>query len=87
MTATLPLPTRSALVTGASKGIGAAIARRPALQGAAVAITYRTDQSGAHRLVEELRQMGCQAAAFPADISDHAPLGASRVGRVVVASQ
>lgn len=47
MTATLPLATKSALVGGASRGIGAAIARRLVSQGAAVAITYRTDYQAA----------------------------------------
>jgi 3-oxoacyl-[acyl-carrier protein] reductase len=59
-----------ALVTGGSRGIGAAIARQLAAEGAAVAINYVADEASANRLVDELRADGHQASAFRADVSD-----------------
>ncbi|MEZ5102813.1 MAG: 3-oxoacyl-ACP reductase family protein [Thermoleophilia bacterium] len=58
---------RVALVTGSSRGIGAAIAERLALDGAAVAINYRSDRASAERLVERL---GPTATAWQADVGD-----------------
>jgi 3-oxoacyl-[acyl-carrier protein] reductase len=58
MAETLRLAGKCALVTGGSKGIGAAIAQRLASEGADVAVSYRTDLGAAHALVEELQQMG-----------------------------
>ena len=75
---------KRALVTGGSRGIGAAIARRLAADGAAVAVNYVADQSSADKLVAELTDKGHQVAAFRADISDPAQTH-DVVGRVVEA--
>jgi NAD(P)-dependent dehydrogenase (short-subunit alcohol dehydrogenase family) len=72
MTESARLVGKRALVTGGSRGIGAAIARRLAADGAAVAINYVADQSSADKLVAELTDKGHQAAAFRADVSDPA---------------
>ena len=60
---------RVALVTGASRGIGAVIARQLASEGFAVAINYANSASEASRLVVELRQAGHQAIAIKADVA------------------
>jgi NAD(P)-dependent dehydrogenase (short-subunit alcohol dehydrogenase family) len=70
MTSTSSLAGKRVLVTGGSRGIGAAIVRRLASQGATVAVNYRSDAAVADALVGELRDNGCTAAAFPADVSD-----------------
>jgi NAD(P)-dependent dehydrogenase (short-subunit alcohol dehydrogenase family) len=60
---------KRALVTGASRGIGAAIARRLAAEGAAVAVNYRTGRDAAEALAKEL-SAGGRAVALQADVSD-----------------
>lgn len=72
MTSTSSLAGKRVLVTGGSRGIGAAIVRRLASEGAAVAVNYRSDRAAADALVGELRDNGCAASAFPADVSDAA---------------
>jgi 3-oxoacyl-[acyl-carrier protein] reductase len=72
MTGQARLAGKRALVTGGSRGIGAAIARRLAADGAAVAVTYVADQASADKLVAELTDEGHQVAAFRADVSDPA---------------
>ena len=66
---------RTALITGASRGIGAATARRLARAGYAVAANYCRSEDRALALVEELREAGHTAMAVHADVSDPDQVG------------
>jgi 3-oxoacyl-[acyl-carrier protein] reductase len=63
---------RVALVTGGSRGIGAAIVQDLSLAGAAVAVNYRERADQANELVQALRSAGGNAVAAPGDVSDGA---------------
>jgi len=61
-----------AVVTGASKGIGAEIARQLAAEGAAVVVNYSSSKEGAERVVGEITKQGGQAVAVKANLSNPA---------------
>lgn len=58
-----------AIVTGASKGIGAEVAKGLAAAGAAVAVNYGGDKEGAERIVSEITRTGGKAVAIQGDVS------------------
>ncbi len=63
-----------AVVTGASKGIGASIAEHLAAEGAAVVVNYATSKSGADAVVERIQKKGGKAIAVQADVSKPADI-------------
>jgi 3-oxoacyl-[acyl-carrier protein] reductase len=63
-----------AVVTGASKGIGAAIAKHLAAEGAAVVVNYASSKAGAERVVSEITGKGGRAIAVGADVAKPAEI-------------
>ncbi len=63
-----------AVVTGASKGIGAAIARHLAGEGAAVVVNYASSKAGADQVVSDITKKGGKAVAVQADMSKQADI-------------
>ncbi len=68
---------KSALVTGGSRGIGAAIVKRLAKDGASVAFTYSASPERAQQLVDEIANDGGKALAIKADAVDQAAVRAA----------
>lgn len=69
------LERKVALVTGASRGIGAAIARELAARGAAVGVNYYRSEEAAREVVREIEAAGGRALALQADVRDGAAVG------------
>jgi 3-oxoacyl-[acyl-carrier protein] reductase len=64
-----------ALVTGASKGIGAGIAKELAARGAAVAVNYSSSKAQAEQVVKEIEEAGGKAIAVKGSVADPAAIG------------
>lgn len=71
---TRKLEGKVAIVTGASKGIGASIALHLAAEGAAVAVNYSSSKSGADRIVGEITGNGGKAIAVQANVANEADI-------------
>jgi 3-oxoacyl-[acyl-carrier protein] reductase len=72
--ATKRLAGKAAVVTGASKGIGAAIAKHLAEEGASVVVNYASSKEGADRVVAEIAAKGGKAVAVQADVAKKADI-------------
>jgi 3-oxoacyl-[acyl-carrier protein] reductase len=77
-----PLAGKVALVTGASRGIGAAVALRLAQAGAAVAVNYHQNQEAAQKIAEQISADGGRAMVFQADVTQK-----DQVEQMVLATQ
>src|SRR5215469_12568307 len=64
-----PLENKLALVTGSSRGIGAAIAVRLAAEGASVIVNYAASPDRAEKVIKEIRDAGGKAESVGADLS------------------
>ena len=63
------LSDKTAVVTGASKDIGAGIAKRLAAEGAAVVVNYAASKDGADRVVADIKAKGGKAIAVQGDVA------------------
>src|SRR5580765_1563771 len=63
-----------AVVTGASKGIGASIAKHLAAEGASVVVNYASSKAGADKVIEEIKADGGKAIAVQADVARKADI-------------
>ena len=70
VSSTRPLDGKIALITGASRGIGAAIAKEFADRGATLAINFRTNLSSAEQIKDDIEQRGGECRLFQDDIGD-----------------
>jgi 3-oxoacyl-[acyl-carrier protein] reductase len=77
-----PLAGKVALITGASRGIGAAAAKRLAQSGAGVVINYYQNQEAAQRVLREVEDQGGRGMIFQADVTQK-----DQVERMVAAAQ
>jgi 3-oxoacyl-[acyl-carrier protein] reductase len=71
-----PLQGRVALVTGASRGIGAAAAKRLARSGATVVINYHQNQEAAQKILEQVEAEGGRGMIFQADVTQRSHVDA-----------
>jgi 3-oxoacyl-[acyl-carrier protein] reductase len=69
------LANKVAIVSGASKGIGAAIAKSLAAEGASVVVNYASSKEGADKVVTEIKSKGGKAVAVQGDFSNRADIG------------
>jgi 3-oxoacyl-[acyl-carrier protein] reductase len=85
-----PLAGRALLVTGASSGIGRAVARAAARAGADVALTYRANEVGAREAAREVEALGRRSFVVQLDVSDErsiravGPAACRELGRIDV---
>ncbi|HUB19603.1 MAG TPA: SDR family NAD(P)-dependent oxidoreductase [Acidobacteriaceae bacterium] len=77
-----PLEGKTALVTGAARRIGRALALALAEAGASVAITFRDSETEANQTVADLQSLGVTAAAFRAELRDPVQIRAAVAGAV-----
>lgn len=68
---------KTVIVTGGSRGIGAAICKQLASEGWSVAVIYRSSKEKAHELVSSIKRSGGRAEAFCADVADSASVKAA----------